>query len=117
MSTFRNRRFLAAAATAVIAITAGSGIAAQAAPRPGANDRPAGDTVLANSFSAVDRNTSWSLKDKLKLDFPTHHPQGIAYTEDHIFLRPWKSSNAPSSTRPRRTGTTGPPGKASATCS
>ena len=86
MSTFSNRRFLAAAATAVIAITAGSGIAAHAAPRPGANDRPAGDTVLANSFRAVDRNTSWILKDKLKLDFPTHHPQGIAYTEDHIFL-------------------------------
>lgn len=85
MSMFRYRSFLAAAA-AVIAIAAGSGIAAQAAPQPSTSDRPTADTTLAETFKAVDRNTSWNMTGKLKLDFPAHHPQGIAYTDDHIFL-------------------------------
>lgn len=85
MSPTRTRGLLAAAA-AVIILAAGSGIAAQAAPRSGTNDSTAADSVLADSFKAVDRTTSWELTGKLKLEFPTHHPQGIAYTDDYIFL-------------------------------
>ncbi|WLQ05025.1 DUF6454 family protein [Arthrobacter oryzae] len=85
MNRIRTRGVLTAAA-AVIALAAGSGIAAQAAPQSSDSDRRAADTALADSFKAVDRSTNWELTGKLKLDFPTFHPQGIAYTEDHIFL-------------------------------
>ena len=85
MSPTRTRGLLAAAA-AVIILASGSGIAAEAAPRSGTNDSTAADSVLADSFKAVDRTTSWELTGKLKLEFPTHHPQGIAYTDDYIFL-------------------------------
>jgi hypothetical protein len=85
MNRIRTRGVLTAAA-AVIALAAGSGIAAQAAPQSSNSDRHAADTTLADSFKAVDRSTNWEMTGKLKLDFPTFHPQGIAYTEDHIFL-------------------------------
>lgn len=85
MNRIRTRGVLTAAA-AVVVIAAGSGIAAQAAPQPGGSDRHTADTALADSFQAVDRSTNWEMTGKLKLDFPTFHPQGIAYTEDHIFL-------------------------------
>ncbi|ABK02346.1 hypothetical protein Arth_0949 [Arthrobacter sp. FB24] len=85
MNRIRTRGALTAAA-AVIVLAAGSGIAAQAAPEPGDSDRHAADTALADSFKAVDRSTNWEMTGKLKLGFPTFHPQGIAYTEDHIFL-------------------------------
>ncbi|MDV8149679.1 DUF6454 family protein [Arthrobacter sp. B10-11] len=85
MNRIRTRGILTATA-AVIALAAGSGIAAQAAPQSSDSDRRAADTALADSFKAVDRSTNWEMTGKLKLDFPTFHPQGIAYTEDHIFL-------------------------------
>ncbi len=44
------------------------------------------DTALSDAFSKVDRGTNWRLTSKLKLNFPTFHTEGIAYTPDHIFL-------------------------------
>jgi hypothetical protein len=44
------------------------------------------DTALADAFSRVDRNTAWQQTSKLKLNFPTYHTEGIAYSQDHIFL-------------------------------
>lgn len=44
------------------------------------------DGDLATSFMKVDRNTAWSEVDKLHLDFPTFHTEGLAITPDHIFL-------------------------------
>ncbi len=54
---------------------------ATASARPATTD---GD--LATSFMKVDRNTAWSEVDKLHLDFPTYHTEGLAITPDHIFL-------------------------------
>ncbi len=34
----------------------------------------------------MDRNTAWKLTGTLKLDFPTFHTEGIAFTADRIFL-------------------------------
>ncbi len=44
------------------------------------------DGDLATSFMKVDRNTAWSEVDRLHLDFPTYHTEGLAITPDHIFL-------------------------------
>ena len=44
------------------------------------------NTALADAFGKVDRNTNWQLTSKLKLNFPTFHTEGIAFTSDHIFL-------------------------------
>lgn len=44
------------------------------------------DSVLAQDFGAVDRATNWQLTSRLKLNFPTFHTEGIAYSGDHIFL-------------------------------
>lgn len=44
------------------------------------------DGDLATSFMKVDRNTAWNEVDKLHLDFPTYHTEGLAITQDHIFL-------------------------------
>ena len=44
------------------------------------------DGDVASDFMKVDRNTTWSQVDKLHLDFPTFHPEGLAITPDHIFL-------------------------------
>ena len=43
-------------------------------------------TGTARDFSRVDRNTAWKLADKLHLDFPTFHTEGLAVTPDHLFL-------------------------------
>ena len=44
------------------------------------------DGDLATSFMKVDRNTAWGEVDKLHLDFPTYHTEGLAITPNHIFL-------------------------------
>jgi hypothetical protein len=59
---------------------------AAAVPAAGAGDHHATDTQLADDFSGVDRNTNWQLTGKLKLNFPTYHTEGIAFTPDRIFL-------------------------------
>jgi hypothetical protein len=44
------------------------------------------DNALARAFAAVDRNTTWSLTNKLKLNFPTFHTEGLAFAGDRMFL-------------------------------
>ncbi|WP_254678781.1 hypothetical protein [Arthrobacter sp. 24S4-2] len=44
------------------------------------------DTALADAFNSVDGSTNWQQTSKLKLNFPTFHTEGIAYSQDHIFL-------------------------------
>lgn len=41
---------------------------------------------LVRDFSAVDRNTTWQLVSKLKLNFPTYHTEGLAIAGDRVFL-------------------------------
>ena len=93
MSTTRTRGILTAAASIVLAASAiGGTAAAQAAsnidPHRGfdAEAHHEGNTALAEAFDGVDRNTAWHQTGKLKLNFPTYHTGGIAFSEDHIFL-------------------------------
>jgi hypothetical protein len=43
-------------------------------------------TPAAQAFKKTDRSTTWSLVDKVSLDFPTYHPQGFAVVGDRIFM-------------------------------
>jgi len=95
MSTTRTRTILTAAASIVLAASAiGGTAAAQAAGNsdqhggfdPGSGTHHEGNTALAEAFDGVDRNTAWQQTGKLKLNFPTYHTEGIAFSEDHIFL-------------------------------
>ena len=88
MSTTHTRGILTAAAAIVLAASAISiTAAAQAADHPtGAGNHGDRNTALADAFNGVDRNTNWQQTSKLKLNFPTYHTEGIAYSQDHIFL-------------------------------
>src|SRR6187200_1836408 len=95
MSTTRTRGILTSAAAVLLAASAIAGTAAAQAAgnngQPGGNGNEAAnhaarDTTLADAFNTVDRNTTWQQTSKLKLNFPTYHTEGIAYSQDHIFL-------------------------------
>ncbi|WJH26077.1 DUF6454 family protein [Pseudarthrobacter defluvii] len=87
-----SRRLLATAASLVLLAGAVAGTtAAQADGRSGTqgysgSGHHAPDTDLAEDFNAVTRNTDWQQTSRLKLNFPTFHTEGIAYSQDHIFL-------------------------------
>jgi hypothetical protein len=79
--------FTAAAAIIVAASAIGVTATAQAASNgAGSGGLGGADTALADAFNGVDRNTNWQQTGKLKLNFPTYHTEGIAYSQDHIFL-------------------------------
>src|SRR6266487_1906008 len=80
MSTTR-MRVLGLGLTAALAL--GGAVSAQAAV---AGDHHSGDTTLVTDFGAVDRNTTWQLTSKMRLNFQTYHTEGIAFTSDRIFL-------------------------------
>ncbi len=73
------------ALTAAVAVTLAGAAVATAHTIESASSRTS-DTVLADAFSKVTRATDWQLTSKLRLDFPTFHTEGIAFTPDHIFL-------------------------------
>jgi hypothetical protein len=68
---------LLGAATAVVA---GTGAAALAGA-PAVADDP-----LVESFQNVSRSTAWEKTGSLRLDFNTHHPQGMEVVGDRIYL-------------------------------
>jgi hypothetical protein len=74
-----------AALSAVVALALGGAAMATAHASEGTAPRAAG-TGLAEGFSKVTRNTDWQLTSKLKLNFPTFHTEGMAFTPAHIFL-------------------------------
>ena len=95
MSATRTQGILTAAAAIVLAASAIGGTAAAQAAGPstrhGGSDAGSGahretNTALAAAFGGVDRATNWQQTGKLKLDFPTYHTEGIAFSRDHIFL-------------------------------
>jgi len=92
MGTSISRRLLTTGATLVLLAGAVAGTtAAQADGRSGTpgysgSGHHAPDTDLADDFNAVTRNTDWQQTSRLKLNFPTFHTEGIAYSQDHIFL-------------------------------
>jgi hypothetical protein len=73
-------RLLAGLAAAALAVPLVGGSTAQA------GDRGAGSSAVARNFAAVDRNTTWTLTQRLALHFPTFHTEGLAITKDRIFL-------------------------------
>jgi len=94
MSATRTRGILTAAAAIVLAASAIGGTAvAQAADNdhhggadPGSHAQDGRDSALVDAFNRVDRGTAWQQTSKLKLNFPTYHTEGIAFSGDHIFL-------------------------------
>ncbi|WP_285320142.1 DUF6454 family protein [Pseudarthrobacter sp. lyk4-40-TYG-27] len=91
MSSTPTRRALTVAASLIVAACAAAGTAAAQADTPD-NGSPASgtrhetNTDLADAFDSVSRTTAWQQTSKLKLNFPTYHTEGIAYSQDHIFL-------------------------------
>ncbi|NUO35991.1 MAG: hypothetical protein HOQ27_13150 [Dermatophilaceae bacterium] len=73
------------ALTAAVAVTLAGAAVATADTNEGAGSHTT-DTALADAFGKVTRGTNWQQTSKLKLDFPTFHTEGIAFTPDHIFL-------------------------------
>ena len=91
MSSKPSRRALTVAASLIVAACAAAGTAAAQATVPEQATAPAGthhetNTDLADAFDSVTRTTAWQQTSKLKLNFPTYHTEGIAYSQDHIFL-------------------------------
>jgi hypothetical protein len=74
------KRVLAIAAVAAATLTAGTAAVATN------GQTPKDLTAEAEAFTRVDRNTKWEQVQKLKLDFPTFHPQGMSLVGDKIFL-------------------------------
>jgi hypothetical protein len=72
-------RLLAGLAAAALAVPLVGGSAA-------AGDHGGGSGDLARDFAAVDRNTAWTLTQRLALHFPTFHTEGLAVTKDRVFL-------------------------------
>ncbi|HEU4812245.1 MAG TPA: DUF6454 family protein, partial [Nocardioides sp.] len=71
---------------AALALLIGGAAVTQAAMSSTATPSSSADGTLAKDFTAVDRNTAWTQVDKLHLDFPTFHTEGVVVTDDHIFL-------------------------------
>lgn len=81
-----NRIRTRVSALATVATLAVGGAAAATAHATEGGAHHAADTTLADTFGKVTRSTDWQLTGKLKLNFPTFHTEGIAFTPDHIFL-------------------------------
>ena len=73
-------RLLAGLAAAALAVPLVAGSTAQA------GDHGSASSDLARDFAAVDRNTTWTLTQRLALRFPTFHTEGLAITKDRVFL-------------------------------
>jgi len=92
MSFKPTRRALTVAASLMVAACAAAGTVAAQADTPDRGSSPASgthhetNTDLADAFGSLTRATAWKQTSKLKLNFPTYHTEGIAYSQDHIFL-------------------------------
>lgn len=74
-----SRLLSALAGLAGIALVAAAAGSATAAPAPH-------DSALAADLKVVDRNVTWTQVSKLKLNFPTYHPEGLVVTGDRYYL-------------------------------
>ena len=79
-----NRRTTARALAGVAAAALAVPLVAGSAALAGDHDR--GSSALARDFAAVDRNTTWTLTQRLALRFPTFHTEGLVVTKDRYFL-------------------------------
>jgi len=53
-------------------------------------------TNLLEAVARQNRHTHWELVRRIPLTFPTHHPQGLAFAGDYIFLSSVEVLEAPS---------------------
>ena len=53
------------------------------------------DSALVSAVTKTTRSTPWTLIRKIRLDFPTHHPQGFARVGDRLFLSSVEILEAP----------------------
>lgn len=83
-------RKLAVAAAVPVVIAAGlvAGVPSGAAARPK-------DSALVAAITKTTRSTPWTVTRKIKLNFPTYHPQGLARVGDRLFLSSVEILEAP----------------------
>ena len=53
------------------------------------------DSALVSAVTKTSRSTPWTLARKIRLDFPTYHPQGFARVGDRLFLSSVEILEAP----------------------
>lgn len=53
-------------------------------------------TAILEAVARQNRGTHWELVRRIPLSFPTHHPQGMAFAGDYIFLSSVQVLEAPS---------------------
>jgi uncharacterized protein DUF6454 len=73
-------------AATLLTLLAGGATLSQASGSEASTAAATSDGDLARDFEAVDRNTVWNQVDRLKLDFPTFHPEGLVVTDDRFYL-------------------------------
>jgi uncharacterized protein DUF6454 len=76
MGTFLGKTAAAVAAVTVLIATGAGATAAGARHR----------TDLASQLAQVDRSVTWTQVAKLRLTFPTYHPEGLVVTKDRYYL-------------------------------
>lgn len=80
-------RMLTAGLTLAIAIGGAATTVSSSSPRTGESEvSRARDGALVSAFDTLNRDTKWELAGKLKLDFPTFHTEGIAFSGNRVFL-------------------------------
>jgi hypothetical protein len=62
---------------------------------------------ISERFRACDRSTKWQLQDAVTFNFPTHHPQGLAFVKDLVFLSSVEVIEPPQNVFDKSTSTPG----------
>jgi hypothetical protein len=84
----RNLRAIALATPLLVGSAVLAGVPAQATGHPR-------DSALVEAVEQTSRSTPWTLTGKIKLNFPTFHPQGFARAGDRLFLSSVEVLEAP----------------------
>jgi hypothetical protein len=84
----RKLRAVAFAAPVILGAGLVAGVPSGAAAHPK-------DSALAAAITTTTRSTPWTMVRKIKLDFPTYHPQGLARVGDRLFLSSVEIIEAP----------------------
>lgn len=75
-----------------VPLLAGGGMLAGVPAQATAQHR---DSALVTAVTQTTRSTAWTLIRKIKLNFPSYHPQGFARAGDRLFLSSVEVIEAP----------------------
>ncbi len=75
------------------AVLAAAAVAVTTTPAAGTARHP--ENALVEGVSQLNRSTQWNLAERIKLNFPTYHPQGFARVGDRLFLSSVEIIEAP----------------------